>query len=78
MNTPAAVILEASCPRCGRAMQLPLPADIDKADAERLARLIICNRCAPEPGQGWELTEDLDSRPEQPQGDGGRYPMSAP
>jgi hypothetical protein len=27
-------------------MLLPLPPDIDKADAERLSRLIICDSCA--------------------------------
>lgn len=42
---PATVSLESSCPRCGRAMFLPLPPDCDRADAERLARLILCDRC---------------------------------
>ena len=38
--------LETHCPRCGRTMALPLPFDLDRADAERLAPLVLCHRCS--------------------------------
>ena len=44
-DNAAAVALETTCPRCGRPMSLPLPPDTDRADAERLARLVLCDAC---------------------------------
>jgi hypothetical protein len=43
--------LRTDCPRCGRAMILPLPPDVDAADLARIARLVLCDSCAnpPEP-----------------------------
>ena len=79
MSEPAqssSVALPSSCPRCGRAMTLPLPADCDRADAERLARLILCSHCAPEPGQTWDLTENLSREPEQPEARTVRLPYA--
>jgi rRNA maturation protein Nop10 len=42
---PATIALPSSCPRCGKPMVLELPADVDPADAQRLARLILCDAC---------------------------------
>jgi hypothetical protein len=39
-------MLEINCPRCGCSMVLPLPVNLDKADAQRIARLILCDKCA--------------------------------
>jgi hypothetical protein len=60
--------LETSCPRCGRAMVLELPSGCDKADAERLSRLILCDRCM------------ADHRPalEPPEPAPVRWPMADP
>lgn len=44
-TTPGTIALESSCPRCGRTMALPLPPDAGPADAQRLARLILCDSC---------------------------------
>jgi len=38
--------LETRCPRCGRNMALPLPFDLYRAIAERLARFVLCHRCS--------------------------------
>lgn len=39
--------IESTCPRCGRAMLLPLPADCDPVDAQRLAKFVLCESCSP-------------------------------
>jgi len=44
-DTPATIALESSCPRCGRPMLLPLPADANPSDAQRLALLVLCDAC---------------------------------
>jgi hypothetical protein len=37
--------LTIHCPRCGKPMQLLLAAGARLADAQRLARLILCHSC---------------------------------
>lgn len=44
-TAPETMTLETPCPRCGRTMVLPLPADCDRADALRLSKLILCDTC---------------------------------
>ena len=48
MNQPEVVVLEADCPRCGAKMNLPLPADCDRATAMRLSKLVLCSNCMPD------------------------------
>lgn len=38
-------LLTTHCPRCARLMVLRLSLDCDRADAARLARLVVCDRC---------------------------------
>ena len=38
--------IRTSCPKCGRDIDLPLPEGIEVADAQRLARLVLCDACA--------------------------------
>lgn len=51
--------ITTNCPRCGAETQLHLPEDIGPADAQRLSRLALCERCFPDPGPTWELTTSL-------------------
>ena len=41
--------LPTNCPRCGRAMSLPVPDDTEPADIRRIARLVLCGACSQEP-----------------------------
>ena len=56
-DTTATIALETGCPRCGRTMVLALPPDCDTADAARLARLVLCDRCTAEQSAQTEQAE---------------------
>jgi hypothetical protein len=45
---PATTMIDTSCPRCHRPMSLTLTDGLDRQDFERLAKLLLCNSCAPE------------------------------
>jgi hypothetical protein len=69
---PATVALSIHCPRCGRAMLLPLTADCDREAAEHLARLLVCDHCA-----GWHgARERTMVRTAQPEARQCRLPYS--
>ena len=40
------MILSLNCPKCGRLLELPM-ADASEADAQAIARLVLCEPCHP-------------------------------
>ncbi len=52
-DTAAPMVLETTCPKCGRVMRLPLPPGLEAEDSKRLAGLVLCDLC-------------MDNYPKQP------------